>query len=431
MNKNDLFKASLVCLFTASTSYGAGFALYEGSAAANADTAGVTAKGGEPGAIFFNPAAITGLPGTQIQGGVSVVAPQDSVTGVNPYTGQSLGKVDATENYWPLPHLYATHQLNDELWLGLGIYTRFGLGSEFAENWFGRYNNVDATIATFNVNPVVAWKANEWLSVAAGLSVQYFDISLKQKIDAAGVAGLRRYNDPSFSPLDIEQELCADGVGVGADLGVQIKPMDKVNVGLAYHSRIKQECEGKAEYKKSPVVKAAMPAFFNNTDIQGDVTLPDEIMSAITYDITDALTIGLGATYTMWSTYEELEINFDEPILPGKSQSVAEKDWSDVWRYTGGLSYDVNDAVTLRASYTYDDSPLNKNHLDYLVPADVRQIFAVGAGYKTGDWVFDVSYFYELIDDIATGAHVKEGVMPSDFTDGTAHCVGVSVTKKF
>lgn len=432
MKKTDLLKASLICLATvsASTSLGSGFALYQGSAAGNADANYGTAKGGEPGSIYLNPAGITTVPGTQIQVGVIAVAPKATVEGTNPYTGEKYSQ-DGKENVWPIPHAYVTHQLNDAWWLGLGMYTRFGLGSHFNDKWFGRYNSFSAEITSFNVNPTVAWKAADWISVSAGLSIQYFDITLKQKIDAAGIAKLRNYNDPVYSPYDIYQEMSADDVGVGIDLGVMMNPVDKVNVGIAYHSQIEQNCSGKAEYTKPAPVAAMMPTYFNDTGIAGKVTLPDMIMSAITYDVTEKLTVGLGLTYTAWSTYEELKINFDEPILPGKTQSVSEKDWDDVWRYTVGMTYAYDEALTLRGSYTYDDSPFNNKNLDYIIPADDRHIFAIGAGYKMDQWVFDLCYFYELIEDKNVSAKVASGVMPSKFVDGSAHSLGFSVTRKF
>lgn len=430
MKKTDVVKASLVCLVSASTSYGAGFALYQGSAAGNADSTYGTAKGGEPGSQYLNPASITSVPGTQIQVGMIAVAPQATVEGTNPYTGAQYSQ-DGKDNIWPIPHAYVTHQLNNDWWLGLGLYTRFGLGSEIEDTWFGRYNSYDAEISSFNISPIVAWKAADWISLSAGLSIQYFDITLKQKIDAAGIAKLRNYNDPSYSPYDIDQELSADSVGFGVDLGVMMNPMDKVNVGLAYHSRIDQACEGEAQYTKPAPVAAMMPSYFNNTSISGDITLPDMIMSAITYDVTEKLTLGLGLTYTAWSTYDELKIDFEDPILPGKTQSISEKDWNDALRYTAGMTYEVDDAVTLRASYTYDDSPFNDANLDYIVPADNRHILAVGAGYKMDNWVFDVCYFYEIIEDKDVPAHVAGGVIPSEFVDGSAHSLGLSVTRKF
>lgn len=420
----------MLCLFFNAIASGTGFGLYEGSAAGNADTAGVTAKGGEPGAMFFNPAGITTVSGTQVQMGISVVAPRATVEAVNPYTGEEYSE-DGRNRVWPLPHAYVTHQLNDDFWLGFGMYTRFGLGAEFDDVWFGRYNNIYAKIVTYNLNPVLAWKATDKLSLSAGLSVQYFDITLKQFVDAAGISGLRNHNDPSPSPYDVFQEMSADDVGFGFDLGIMYQATEKLSFGAGYHSRIKQECEGDVTYSKPPAVAAMAPALFNNTGISGDVTLPDMVMTAVSYDITDKLTASFGVTYTHWSTYDELRIHFDDPILPGVSETAAPKDWDNCFRYTGGLSYELNDAVTLRASYTYDESPLQADTADYLVPAHDRHIFAIGGGYKTGDWVFDGSYFFEIIEDMDVPCRVSSGVMRSEFTDGYAHCFGLSVTRKF
>jgi len=427
MKTNDFAKASMVILFAASTSFGAGFGLYQGSVAGNADSTYGTAKGGEPGSMYLNPAAITTVPGTQIQLGLITVAPGITYEGNSVYTGEKLSQ-DADDKVWPIPHAYVTHQLNDDWWIGLGMYTRFGLGAEYDEDWFGRYNIYDVSIQSFNIGPMVAWKAADWISLSAGLSVQYFDITLRQKIDAAGAAGMRKGNDPAFSPLDVDQDLCADGVGVGVDLGVMMTPVEKVNIGVGYHSQIKQDLDGEAKYAKPAPNAASVPMLFNNTDISGEVTLPDMVMSAITYDVTDKLTVGLGLTYTAWSTYDELRIKFDSL---GK-EKASEKDWDDAFRYAAGMTYKLDDAITLRASYTYDESPMNDSHLDYIVPGDNRHIMAVGAGYAMEDWVFDVFYFYEIVEDQEIAMNVPAGIQPSsEAVDGFTHSLGFSVTRKF
>lgn len=425
MKTNDLAKASMAVLFAASTSFGAGFALYQGSAAGNADPNYGTAKGGEPGAMYLNPAAVTTVPGTQLQLGLITVAPGITYEGRSVYTGEKLSE-DAHDKVWPIPHAYVTHQLNDDWWIGLGMYTRFGLGAEYDQDWFGRYNIYEVSIQSFNVAPMVAWKATDWISLSAGLSVQYFDITLKQKIDAA-----RRTNDPTPFPLDVDQDISGDGVGFGVDLGVMMTPVEKLNIGVGYHSQIKQELDGEAQYKKPAPIAAAAPQLFNNSGISGDVTLPDMLMTAITYDVTDKLTVGLGLTYTAWSTYEELRIKFDSPASIGVKEKASEKDWDDAFRYTAGLTYKLDNAITLRASYTFDESPMNAKHLDYIVPGDDRHIFALGAGYAMKDWVFDIFYFYEMIDDQEIGMNVASGIQPSEAVDGFAHSLGFSVTRKF
>ena len=430
MRSRSILKLSAICLASASASFGAGFSLFQGSAAGNADPNYAAAKGGEPAALFLNPAAIDTLEGSQLQMGVTFVAPTFSVEGKNPYNGQSY-KVNAKDQIFPIPHAYYTQKLNDEFWFGLGFTSHFGMGTEFDSDWFGRYNSTRADILSLNVSPSIAWKANNWLIVGAGITTQYFIIDLEQKIDAVN----RTNNPDNPAAFDVSQDICVDSLGLGVDLGIVVRPVDKLSIGLAYHSRIKQKSEGDVEYKKHPAVAAGLASqglggLFTDTGVKGTVTVPDTIVSAITYDVTDKLTLGVGVTYQTWSTYDELNIKFDEPVI-GRYETTSVKDWDNVFRYTISGTYKLNDTWTLRAAYICDDSPVNDKHVEYILPSGSRDIFVIGAGCAFGDWTFDFSYFYEIMDDGEVLADVGVGIMPSKYVDGEAHSVGFSVTRRF
>jgi Long-chain fatty acid transport protein len=418
---------SLACL--ASASLGAGFSLFNGSAAGNADANYATAIGGEPAAQFYNPAAIGGLKGAQLQGGATFLSPVFRVEGRNPYTGQEY-RTHAKSHTFVIPHAYYTQEISDKLTFGFALASHFGTGTAFPEDWFGRYNSTSADMLSVNASPALAWRVGDRLTVAAGFTAQYFDLTLKQKIDPA-----RANNPANPAELDITQEISADGFGFGADLGLIVKPVDKLSIGLAYHSRIKQEADGKAEYKKHPMVEAALAqqgrgALFTGAGVKGTVTLPDTIVSAIACDITDKLTLGIGATCQTWSTYDELRIRFDRPVI-GAYESSSEKKWSDVWRYVAGGTYKLDEMWTLRASFIYDDSPSHPDHLDYIVPSGDRKLFNIGIGCDLGDWTFDFSYFYEILADDSISADLPHGVMESKYVDIAGHNFGFSATRRF
>lgn len=419
-----------VSLLFCSHAFGAGFGLYQGTAAGTTDPTTGIAKGGEPGALFLNPAALTSVPGDQIQFGVIAVAPNLTFKGENPYTHEPASQA-AKSKVWPIPHAYATHQINDEWWIGLGLYTRFGLGADWGQKWFGRYNIYDVSMLSFNIGPTVAWKANDWLSLAAGFNVQYFDITLNQKIDVAGKSGLRRPNDPSPSPFDVDQSLAGDAIDLGIDLGLMIHPADRWNFGLGYHSQIRQTIKGEATYRKPSAIQQAVPNLFESGPIQSTLTLPDVIFSALTFDATEDLTLGFGLTCTTWSTYDELKIYFEDPRSIGAEKKASPKEWHDSFRYTFGMTYRYTSALTLRASYTYDQSPMKESCLDYIVPGDDRHIIALGTGYTTGNWTFDLAYFYELVENQSVNPNLAAGIHPAKAVDGNAHSFGFSVSRKF
>ena len=429
INSTGLALAAVVA--AVATARGAGYALYEGSARGNVDAAGLAAGGGEPGALYFNPATITDLDGTQIQLGFSAIYPRGDVETTNPYTGEKL-RTETDENLWNIPSIFVTHAINDSLVFGFGAFARYGLGAEIDPDWPGRYNSYKAIIQAVDLNPNLAWKVNDKLSVSAGVTIRHFDIELAQKIDAAGLVGARRRNDPAPSPYDIDQNLHGDDVGFGFDLGIQYRPVESLALGAAYHSRIKFEVEGDAKWDKPAAVNAFAPAFFNDTGFSSVNWNPDLIMLAAAWDATERLTLAAGLTCTMWSVYDDLVIEFDTPALAGRDRVESVKGWHDAWRAAFSASYALTDAFTARAGYVYDNSPLNGAHVDYLVPADNRHILGLGLGWDEGKaWAIDVSYFYEIVEDYTVSGRPAAGVFDGAFSSGTAHALAISATRCF
>ena len=408
----------------------AGFALEEGSVRGNVDPAGLTASGGEPGSLYFNAATITELPGDQVEAGVSLIKPWADVKTVSPYTGQrAVGH--GHSKIWTIPNAYATHQINDSLWFGAGLFTRYGLGAKFPATWAGRYSNYKAEILSFDFSPQLAWKVSDSLSLSAGLSLRYFDIELAQRIDAAGMYGLRNYNDPAYSPYDIDQNLHGDDIRPGVDFGLMWKVTDNLDFGAAYHSRMQFKVKGDAKWEKPAAVNAMAPAFFENTTFSSRNYNPDKVMAGLAWGATERLTLSAGFTFTTWHLYDDLLIKLDRDMLPGRNELASEKKWHDAWRFSAGAAYALTDEWTVRGGYTWDQSPINGPYADYLVPGDNRNIFAVGFGWSRGDWAVDTSFFYEYAEDFRVHAAPMRGVYEGGYQDAYGYCLALSVTRRF
>lgn len=423
---------SILSLALASTLAGAaGFSLYEASPSGVADTAGATAKGGRAADLYYNPATMSALTGTVVQAGSFFIRPTMTVEATNPYTGERYRHKPASK-IWPIPHAYIVHQAARDWWVGLGVFSRTGLGADFKDDWLGRYNSTDAEILSANLNPNVAWKPADWLTLSVGIEAQYFVIDLRQSIDAAGLAGLRRYNDPAPSPYDVVMKMHGEDWKFGWNAGLKIDPTDRIHFGLAYHNALQPEAHGEVTFDVPAPIRAAYPAYFPHSFITGHVGEPAYWMGSLAVDATDRLTLGIGVTYTEWSSWDNLcIIMHDDPMMPGHDRLQSRKEWNDVWRFSAGGSYRISDAWTVRASFTYDDSPIQKGYEDYLVPADTREIFAMGASYATGPWTLDATYFYEYIRDFRSSARVAEGVFDGSFKDGRAHSIAFSVSRQF
>ncbi len=392
----------LACLATLQPVYGAGFGLYEGSARGNALGGTLVGRADDPSAIYYNPAGITQLKGCEVEGGATFITP---ATDVRTTSASGQKTTSSKDNTWIPPHLYGTYQASDSIWLGMGIYSRFGLGTEFPSTWPGRYNSYDARIETVSYNPDVALKINDQLSVAAGVQAVTFDMKLKRKL-------------PYQPNNDLDLSLTGDAVGYGYNLGIRYAPLKWLALGAAYQSQVDEDIDGQASIH------------VKKTDASGDITLPDEIFLGVTFKPLDKLSLEIGALRTGWSSYDQLKIKFDDPTVLGKSESITPKDWDDVWRYQFGVEYSLTDKWDLRAGYVIDQEPIPDSTVDYLVPANDRQLYSVGCGYKWSTWALDLSYTYLRIDDRTVDARPADGVLPSEFENGDAHMIGVSVTKK-
>ncbi len=396
----------------ASMSYGAGFALYEGSARANAMGGAMVGKADDPSAIFYNPAGITQLPGTQFMVGATAIAPTTDVTTTNPLTRREQTTSMET-NVWLPPHIYVTHQLSDRFTLGVGLFSPFGLGTEFDPDWPGRFNSYKAVIQTLNFNPNIAWKITDQLSVAAGLDVMWFDLELRNKINLA-----------RFQLGEADQRLEGDSFGYGGNVAIHYRPCQWAALGVSYRSQMDQDVKGRAKFDR----------VIGDTDAEGSITLPDEIYMGLAIYPMPKLSLEVGAVWTNWSTYDKLVIDYDDALLGRTSTVERVKNWEDTWRIFFGAEYKVNDMLDLRLGYVFDQEPSPDEHVDYLVPANDRHLFSFGPGIHWRGWTLDLSYTYLLVMDRTVdsdGRFLTEGFFDSKFEDGHAHLIGLSVSHNF
>ncbi|SIN89554.1 OmpP1/FadL family transporter [Halodesulfovibrio marinisediminis] len=387
----------------------AGFGIYEFSARANALGNSVMAGKADPSSIALNPAQLTQLDGTQIAIGASGIYPQATVDIESP--ASDAGSYDGKSTLWTMPHLYVTHAVNDQIYVGMGVFSRFGLGTEFDKNWPGASDVYKVGIKTVSINPLIGYKVTDNFAIAIGPEIMWFDFELKKK------------TGHPLNHVYLDTEMGGDSWGAGLALGMRYQWTDWLSLGASYRSEVTQNVEGKIKMTYGGVTK-------KDTDASGKITLPQQIGFGINLKPMDKLSVEVGATWIGWSSYEELKVDFAGGPYTKSSQ------YKDTWRYNIGAEYNLTENWDLRASYVYDESPLNSSHLSYMVPANDRQIVGVGLGWHNEHWTVDASYNYLFISDRSGHVTVKDSsadpyIQDAKFKDGDAHIVGLTVGYKF
>ena len=139
---------------------GSGFALYEAGARSSALAGAVVARADDLSAIFYNPAGLVQLPGFQVMGGFSFIVPRAEIV---THSGRVDTRTLMDSQVSAVPHFFASYQVADRVWLGLGLNSPFGLGVKYNDNWPGSVNVLKANIQTLNLNPTLAVKITDYL----------------------------------------------------------------------------------------------------------------------------------------------------------------------------------------------------------------------------------------------------------------------------
>jgi len=379
----------LVLLFTASTSFAGGFRLPEQGAKAMGMGFAFTAQADDPSAIYFNPAGLTQLKGNNVMVGATYVRLNGGeFTGTTPVDNVFASKSETQKSLdLFIPNAYYTKTTSDGyLAYGVGIFAPFGLGQEYNNNHTSIFRNqvTKIDLQTVVVNPTIAFKVNEFLSIGLGIDWMY------------GRATLERTPwNPALIPAGqngnaFDLELKGDGDAWGYNFGVLLKPTENFRIGANYRSPFTLKIkEGDVTISN---VNAGAPAFAaaNGTKGSTTISMPATFALGASYTM-GKLTVNADADWTFWHSYSSLPINFESSVLP---DSNAPKNWEDVVAVRLGVEYRVTAPLALRAGFVYDPSPAPASTLGPELPDANKLDYMVGVGYKIGAWTIDVAGMY-------------------------------------
>ncbi|MEA3405156.1 MAG: OmpP1/FadL family transporter [Pseudomonadota bacterium] len=380
MKRLKLASAVLLAI-SSQTVMAAGFGLIEQSASGQGlSYAGAAVNTEDASVMWFNPAGLSDIDNDQIIGALHIIAPNAPFSNDGSYvknTGPLYGDDDNGANVALIPNFYWKSQYQGYD-LGLGINVPFGSVVEYDQDWVGRYHAVYTETKTVNINPAISRQINDQLSVGFGLNAQYIHVNLTQKIDF-GLTSVPQSND-GYADLE------ASGWGFGVNLGLLYQFENQSKLGLNYRSKVSHHATGTAEFMLPEDV--SNPAYADQ-DIEASVALP--AMASVSYElpIDQKTKLLADATWTGWSSFDELRIEFDI-----KDDSVQPEEWKDVMRYSLGVLHQYNDQWTLRTGVAFDETPI-KNELlrTPRIPDSDRLWLSFGAGYQLNDTMrIDVAY---------------------------------------
>lgn len=368
--------------------------------------------------IYFNPAGMTKLEGLQVQGGVNVLIPNAKVKdngttapaavpliGVGPGSGNPY---DPT----PVPNGFVSYQVNDHLWAGIGVTAPFGLGSDYGDTWFGRYDSTKTELKVIDIQPTLAYKVNDWFSIGAGVNIAHSSADLRNRV----VLGAN---------TDGNSKLEGDDWGFGYSIGAQFKPLPTTTIGLNYKSEAHHNLDGKIEI--STLAGAIVQPGVLSTPGSAKLTTPDHATFGIAHDLNERLTLQAQATWFGWNNFDAINAFRDSGALA----SSVTQGYQNTWAYAIGAEYQATDTLRVRGGIQFDETPTTDAFRTSRTPDGDRTWLSLGATYSLTPAI-DLDFAGTYID-------VKEGTIDvarqgGQFrakTEGNVGIIAAGVSYKF
>lgn len=370
----------------------------------------------DPSTIFFNPAGMTKLDGMQAQAGVHLLIPDSDVsdTGSTAPAGIATlgGSSDNPYEPTPVPNGFISYQLSDSLWAGLGITAPFGLGSEYDEDWFGRFDSTKTELKVIDIQPTLAYKINDMVSIGVGANIQHADADLRNRVVLGALT-------------EGNSQLTGDDWGYGYSVGVQLKPMESTTIGLNYKSEVHQNLDGRIRV----TTLAGVTVGAASSDGGAKLTTPDQATIGLAHKITERLTLQGQATWFGWNNFD----NITAIRASGAVASTVPQNYQTTWAYAVGAEYAANDAWTLRGGLQFDETPTTDEYRTSRTPDGDRTWASLGATYGWNDRLdigMAATYIHIADEEINIARGGGAGRVVAD-TEGYVGILALSATYKF
>ena len=241
---------------------------------------------------------------------------------------------------------YAVMPLAEDLRFGFALNGLFGGSADYDNNWVGRTFITDVELVILNLNPSLAYRVNDWLSLGAGLNVYYAELSKFQ---------LKASTLPGAITLKADG---ADDWQPSFSVGALLEPREGTRIGINYRYEADLELTGG-----------------DASDFEYDFTLPQGFNVGVFHQLTDDLALLFDAGWSDWSEFSQQQI-----LVAGQDISFS-RQWDDTWRIGAGFQYQLDESWLWQGGFGFDSSPVNPSKRTPDLP--VREQYRLSTGLQS------------------------------------------------
>ena len=369
------------------------------------------------GAIYYNPATMTGLRSSSTELGLE---PLWSDTSLASRLGNFSGATDDRSGVTIAPTAALVRKdPEDCLAYGIGFFSAAGFRTDYpadpgnpilspqppAGRGLGRVNS---SADIFQLHLPVAYQLTEQWSVGAA---PILDIA---RVEANPFVFAPPNGNGAYAPGSGSDYR----YGGGFQLGLFYEQPDGVSLGAAWKS----------------------PQWMENFPV--DTTDEHGLPRRVSLDMNLPMVVSIGASYrgvpqwvfgadVRYFDYGDTELLNDEGYRP--DGAVAGLGWDSIFSYSGGVQYSPTDRLALRLGYTYHPSPVPDRNAIFNVasPLIIEHVLGLGATYAlAADTELSISWVHGFEHSVEGPIITPAGIAPGSSVESTtsANAVGIAAT---
>ncbi len=371
------------------------------------------------GALYWNPATISGLPQSELEIGLGLLLSNHEVSSS---IGGVSGSTEAESGAYPIPNVGWVHHVPDSpVTIGLGVNGVAGFKTNLrsdpanpilAPAPFG-LGRVSSEASFLQLAPVLSLAVTDELSVAVGPTITMGQIGIEPFVFAP----------PNANGVYSPGRATRYHWGGGFQLGVYYVHNCDWHFGTSIKSPTWME-----EFRFFGEDAAGASRI-----LRTKIDLPMIVSLGTAYSGLQDWLFALDLRYFDYGNTD----GFGDPAIFDSTGKLQGLDWSSVFALAAGVQRHLNEQVSLRAGYTFTQNPIQDSEAFYNIasPLLYQHVVNAGASYKlTENLAINVAYSY-VVDNTVEGQVVlpRIGVVPgSSFTNQlSGHLLDFGISARY
>ncbi len=355
-----VFRATVVialALLAGTRCFGLGFRIPNLDAEATARGNAWVATANNPAAIAYNPAGISQLPGKNLQYGLHVISVNSE------FRSPTAEESETDFEVQPVPALYGTYQYGEgPLTYGFGVYAPFGLGLEWPED--NPFNTIahEGRLVYITLNPIVSYQFHPTLSVAAGPTVNYSRVKLRQGL------GLATKDEFKFGGEDMD---------LGFTAGIRWQPHEKLAFGASYRSETSMDYRGTTQVR-------SIPPLTGSAETRATVDYPQIIIAGVSFRPTPKWNFEVNIDWTDWNRLDTVVFEGTGKLFG--ANATLPLHWRSSFLYEAGATRYFENGYFISAGYFFSENSTSDRYFTPIVPDTDLHVGSIGFGYRGPQW---------------------------------------------